>query len=76
MFSLVTFRSYIIIRKCLFLNNTVLNNGGAIFLSQAGNISIIECIFYSNTAKNGGAIYYDELCRFLDLILLLKNIDK
>ena len=73
MFSLVTFRSYIIIRKCLFLNNAVLNNGGAIFLSQAGNISIIECIFYSNTAKNGGAIYYDELCRFLVLIFYLKD---
>ena len=34
--------------------------GGAIFILNSGNFSIINCIFLDNSASQGGAIYYDE----------------
>ena len=51
------------ITDCIFENNFAFDNGGAIFLSNSLNVSIINVDFKSNEATSGGAIYYKDMSK-------------
>ena len=48
------------IENCTFVNITSTQEGGAIYLSLPGDLTITNCIFSQNTALDGSAIYYEE----------------
>jgi photosystem II stability/assembly factor-like uncharacterized protein len=50
------------IDNCIFVNNSALANGGAVFNNAVGGNSnpiFTNCIFQKNNAVNGGAVYSD-----------------
>ncbi len=49
-------QSRLIMRNCVFRNNSSLGHGGAIY-NDGGRIELINTVFYNNIAKSGGAIY-------------------
>ena len=57
-----------LIKDSVFENNSVYDNGGAIFLSYV-NVSLSNCSFINNGATNGGAIYFASSSIYTYLIL-------
>ncbi|PQJ75920.1 T9SS type A sorting domain-containing protein [Polaribacter gangjinensis] len=53
----VTVDANLFFDKCSFLNNTTSNNGGAIYASGTGDLTIINSLFKGNKATEGGAIF-------------------
>ena len=45
------------IENCLFVDNTAQNEGGAIALTNASNLSMYQSTFFQNTADRGGLIH-------------------
>ena len=54
------FDAFVEIYNCSFINNSVIEYGGAIYLYRSGNITILSCEFIGNSADFGGSIYYED----------------
>ena len=52
-----TISSNTIISDCTFINNQASSEGGAIYFTGSGILTISNSVFNGNTGKNGGAIY-------------------
>jgi len=47
------------IDRCIFISNSAINNGGAIYSPTTSNdsLSVSHCTFYNNSASSGNAVY-------------------
>lgn len=48
------------IELCAFNNFSALSKGGVLFLSDAGNILLMNNLFTNNSGYYGGAIYFQN----------------
>ena len=64
----------IYLEKCVFLNNSADNSGGAIY--GYNDVLVVDSTFDGNSAKEGGAIFGDGARVIVDRSIFRKNIAK
>lgn len=74
-FVIFNINAVITIKNCSFSQNKVNMFGGAIYIYDSSNITIMLCKFINNAAQYGGSIYYsNEIKNSLNNVNIVSNI--
>ena len=50
----------VVLKNITFTNAKTVFNGGAVYVDEGANCTIVNCAFSNNNAENGGAVYVDD----------------